>query len=122
MTLNDALSAIQTAGLTVTVRGVNVDGELNTVIDQNPAAGASVPPGTTISLSVATGNVPVPNVVGMPREQAQRVLQEQSFRLAPSTIRRDPRLPQGAVIETRPGAGSVVPRGTAVELVISTGP
>jgi eukaryotic-like serine/threonine-protein kinase len=121
-TLPEAISAANAAGLTVTVRGVNVNGEPNVVVDQSLAAGTPVAAGTTVSLSVPTGNVPVPNVVGQPTDQAVRALAEQGFRIGATRTRRDPRAPAGITIDTQPAPGTIVPRGTAVELVISAGP
>jgi serine/threonine-protein kinase len=121
-TLPEAISAANAAGLTVTVRGVNVNGEPNRVIDQSLAAGSSVAPGTTINLSVPTGNVAVPNVAGQPADQAARTLADQGFRLGTTRSRREARVPAGIAVATQPAAGTIVPRGTAVELVISSGP
>jgi serine/threonine-protein kinase len=121
-TLPEAISAANAAGLTVTVRGVNVNGEPNVVVDQSVAPGAAVAPGTTINLSVPTGNVPVPNVIGQPADQAARALGEQGFRIAATRSRRDPRVPAGVTVETQPAGGTIVPRGTAVELIVSAGP
>jgi serine/threonine-protein kinase len=120
--LQEAIAAANAAGLTVTVRGVNLNGEPNVVLDQSVAAGSSVAPGTTVSLSVPTGNVAVPNVAGQSADQAARTLADQGFRLGGTRSRRDPRIPAGAAAETQPPAGAVVPRGAAVDLVISSGP
>jgi serine/threonine-protein kinase len=120
--LPEAISAANAAGLTVTVRGVNQFGEPNIVLDQSLAAGSAVAPGTTISLSVPTGNVAVPNVAGQSADQAARALGEQGFRVGATRSRREPRVPAGVVVETQPAAGTIVPRGTPVELVLSAGP
>jgi serine/threonine-protein kinase len=120
--LQDAIAAANAAGLTVTVRGVNVNGESNVVVDQSAAPGSTVAPGTTISLSVPTGNVAVPNVAGQSADQAARTLTDQGFRLGQTRSRRDPRIPAGAAVDTQPAAGTVVSRGAAVDLVISSGP
>jgi serine/threonine-protein kinase len=120
--LQDAIAAANAAGLTVTVRGVNLNGEPNSVLDQSVAAGSAVPPGTTITLSVPTGNVAVPNVAGQSADQAARALAEQGFRLGNTRSRREPRIPAGVAVETQPAAGAVVPRGASVDLVISAGP
>jgi hypothetical protein len=118
--LDDALAAVQAAGLTATVRGVNVNADLNVVADQTPDAGATVAPGTTIAISVGTGMTPVPDVSNRTPEQARQVLQSNSFRVN-AVNRRDPRIPAGQVIGTNPAAGTVIPRGTEVELSISAG-
>lgn len=118
--LDDALAALQAAGLTATVRGVNANVDLNVVADQTPDVGAAVAPGTTVTVIVGTGETPVPDVTGRPAEQARLLLQQNSFRVN-AVNRRDPTIPAGSVIGTNPAAGTVIPRGSAVELSISAG-
>jgi serine/threonine protein kinase len=116
--LDDARAALQAAGLTVTVQGVNVNVERNVVASQSPDGGTALPPGGTVAIRVGTGNVEVPEVGGRTQQQAVRLLQDNGFRVSVRE-RRDPRVPSGAAIDTRPGAGAVVARGTEVELTIS---
>jgi serine/threonine-protein kinase len=118
--LDEALAAVQAAGLTATVRGVNVNVDLYVVAGQSPDAGAAVAPGTTVSIMVGTGMTPVPDVAGRPPEQARQLLQQNSFRVN-LVNRRDPRIAAGQVIGTNPNAGTLVPRGSDVELSISAG-
>jgi serine/threonine-protein kinase len=118
--LEQAQAALAQAGLTVTVRGVNANVDRNVVADQSPDAGANLPPGGTVSLSVGTGSTAVPDVANLPRDQAIQRLQGSSFR---PTVRdqRDQRIPAGSAIGTKPPAGMILPRGTEVELDISSG-
>jgi serine/threonine-protein kinase len=118
--LNDASGILQAAGLTLTVRGVNVNVDKNVVADQSPDTGTPLPPGGTVTIMVGTGSVPIPEVANMPRDQAVKTLQNNSFRV---TIRerRDQRAPAGSAIGTVPVAGSVLPRSSEVELSISAG-
>jgi serine/threonine-protein kinase len=118
--LDQAQAALAAAGLTVTVRGVNGNVDKNVVIDQAPAAGATLPPGGTVALQVGTGATTVPDVSNLSRDQAQQQLQTNGFRVA-SRDRRDPRVPAGAAIGTNPPAGAVLPRGSEVQLDISSG-
>jgi serine/threonine-protein kinase len=118
--LEQAQAALAQAGLTVTVRGVNANVEKNVVADQSPDAGASLAPGGTVTLSVGTGSTSVPEVAGQSRDQASRTLQSNSFRTV-LRDQRDPRVPAGAAIGTKPPAGTVLPRGSEVELDISQG-
>ncbi len=73
-----ASTAITNAGLSV---GAVTQASSNTVaagsvISQNPAAGASVVPGTAVALVVSTGpaNVSVPNVVGLTQAAASTAI------------------------------------------------
>ncbi|MBV9597278.1 MAG: protein kinase [Chloroflexi bacterium] len=119
-TLDQAQAALASAGLTVTVRGVNANAERNTVVDQSPAAGASLPPGGTVALQVGTGSTAVPDVSSLARDQAVQTLQNNSFRVT-LRDRKDPRIPSGFAVGTNPAAGAVLPRNSEVELDISSG-
>jgi eukaryotic-like serine/threonine-protein kinase len=119
-TLDDARAALQAAGLTATVRGVNANVDKNVVADQSPDTGAALPPGGTVTISVGTGSTAIPDVANMPRDQALKTLQNNSFHVTVRD-RRDPRVPAGAAIGTAPGAGTVLPRNSELELSISAG-
>ena len=94
------------------------------VISQLPVGGASVPPGTAVSLVVSLGppNVIVPDVVGLAQAVAQTTLTTAGLTVGVLTTANDPVVPAGAVISQLPAAGSSVPAASAVDLVISLGP
>jgi beta-lactam-binding protein with PASTA domain len=119
-TLDDARATLQSAGLTATVRGVNANVDKNVVADQSPDVGTALPPGGTVSISVGTGSTVIPDVANMPRDQALKTLQNNSFHVTVRD-RRDPRVPAGAAIGTVPAAGTVQPRNSDIELSISAG-
>jgi beta-lactam-binding protein with PASTA domain len=119
-TLDDALLAVRTAGLTATVRGVNVNVDKNVVADQMPDVGSAIPPGATVTIVVGTGSTTIPDVGDTPRDQAIKTLQNNSFHVIVHE-RRDPRIPAGSAIDTRPPANTVAPRNSDVELTISLG-
>ena len=119
-TLDAAQVALQSDGLTVTVRGVNTNVDRNVVFDQSPDAGTLLPAGGTVMIVVGTGSTAIPDVSNMPRAQAVTLLQNNSFRVVEQS-RRDPRVPAGIAIDTRPAAGTVAPRGSQVQLDISAG-
>jgi beta-lactam-binding protein with PASTA domain len=56
----------------------------------------------------------------MPRDQAIRALQNNSFHVT-TREQRDARVPAGSGIETRPAAGTVATRNSDVQLSISSG-
>jgi serine/threonine-protein kinase len=119
-TLEQAQAALAAAGLTVTVRGVNANVDRNVVSDQSPDVGSNLPPGGTINIQVGTGSTVIPDVLNLPRDQAVRVLQNSSFHAIPRDVR-DPRIPAGLAVGTKPVAGSVQPRNTDLELDVSAG-
>jgi beta-lactam-binding protein with PASTA domain len=118
--LDQAQAALAQLGLTVTVRGVVANVDKNIVADQSPDVGATLPPGGTVSLQVGTGSTAIPEVLNLARDQAVRTLQNSSFRPLLRDLR-DARVPAGSAIGTKPQAGTAVPRGSDVELDISSG-
>jgi eukaryotic-like serine/threonine-protein kinase len=119
-TLEQAQAALSSAGLTVTVKGVNANADKNVVVDQTPDAGTALPPGGTVTLSVGTGSTIVPDVSNTPRDQAARTLQSNSFRVFVREVR-NPRVPAGVAFGTNPQAGNVLPRNSDIELDVSAG-
>jgi serine/threonine-protein kinase len=117
--LDQAQAALGSAGLTVTVKGVNANVDKNVVADQSPDVGSALAPGSTVTLMVGSGSTVVPDVNNMPRDQAAKALQSNSFRVVVRQ-RSDQRAP-GVAIGTVPPAGSVQPRGSEIELDISRG-
>jgi serine/threonine-protein kinase len=120
MTLDQAQAALKNAGLTLTVRGVNVNANKDVVVETDPDAGTRLPPGATVTVMVGTGSTAVPNVANMASDQAIRALQNSSFHV---TIRqrRDQNIPAGVAIETSPAAGTVLTRNSEVILTVSSG-
>ena len=119
-TLDDAQVVLKSEGLSVIVRGVNANIDRNVVVDQMPDVGTNLPPGGTVTILVGTGSTVIPDVSNMPRDQAIRALQNNSFHVT-TREQRDARVPAGSAIETRPAAGTVATRNSDVQLSISSG-
>jgi serine/threonine-protein kinase len=119
-TVDEAQLALKSDGFTSTVVGVNENIDKNVVVRQTPDAGAQLPPGGTVTIVVGTGSTAIPAVTNLPRDQAVATLQNNSFKVTLAN-RRDPRIPAGVAIATNPPAGTVLPRGSNVELAISSG-
>jgi beta-lactam-binding protein with PASTA domain len=95
------------------------------VISQNPAGGGNVPPGTAVDLVVSLGVAPVavPNVVGLTQAAATTAIGAANLTLGEVTTASSETVDAGLVISQNPAAGGAnVPPGTAVDLVVSTGP
>jgi beta-lactam-binding protein with PASTA domain len=73
-------------------------------------------PGTLVVTAKAT----VPKVVGIKEQAAQ--FQVQQEKLAATIVKRPASKPKGIVVAQKPKAGAVVPQGTTVTIVVSTGP
>ena len=91
--------------------------------DEDPGAGIPVEPGSddNVALSPGSERVRVPEVRGASAEEASQALSDSGHVVAGTTKRRSPE-PSGTVIETYPAVGSSVERGTAVAIVLSSGP
>jgi serine/threonine protein kinase len=95
-----------------------------TVIEQDPQAGASVDPETSVNVTLSSGPelVSIPDLAGLGVAEAELALAEENLKLgrqdeAPSEV-----VTIGTVIEQEPVGGTEVEEGTAVDIVVSTGP
>jgi eukaryotic-like serine/threonine-protein kinase len=88
----------------------------------DPAAGESVPKGSTVRVNVMTGPAPatVPNVVGQTLSDALTTLRNDGFNPNPSYVNSD--APQNQVISQNPTPGTSSTKGTTVNLKVSNGP
>jgi beta-lactam-binding protein with PASTA domain len=121
-----ATTALTTAGLvlgTVTTQpsGIVASGS---VISQSPAAATQVNAGSAVNLVVSSGagQVAVPNVVGETQAAATTSITSAGLVLGTVTNQSSSTVPSGSVISENPGAGTEVNAGSAVNLVISSGP
>ena len=105
------------------------------IIEQNPSAGTEVEKGSEVLLVISRGPVPqptpepepepettaVPNVVGMPADQAASQIQAEQ--LIPNMIEEESEeVEAGLVIETDPPAGTALEVASTVDVIVSTGP
>lgn len=120
-----ALATLQTAGLRVDVREEASDTvpEL-TVIRTDPMAGQLVDPDSLVVVYLSEGaeQFPVPQLVGQTEEVAKGLIEEAGFVVGTVTLRPDPDVPAGQVIEQTPVAGVEISAGTPINIVVSQGP
>jgi serine/threonine-protein kinase len=118
----DAVEELTRAGLDAQVVEVNSDKEQGTVTAQDPAGGLVVVEGTPVRINVSRGPKPVtvPNVVGIPYDQAAAELRRQGFDVARADVDSD--LAEGIVVSQSPGGGSSSEKGATVTLSVSRGP
>jgi serine/threonine-protein kinase len=95
-----------------------------TVIEQDPQAGASVEPETSVNVTLSSGpeRVSVPDLVGLSIAEAERALAEADLKLGRQDEAPSEMVPIGTVIEQAPVGETEVEEGTAVDIVVSTGP
>jgi serine/threonine-protein kinase len=128
MTVDGAQKALEREGLVVgTIREVaSEDGPAGTVIEQDPEAEAEVDEGARVDLTVSTGPeaptaVEVPDVTGASQDAASQTLLNAGFTVVVSEASSDG-VPAGFVVVQRPAAGDSAAPGSAVDIVVSTGP
>jgi beta-lactam-binding protein with PASTA domain len=94
------------------------------VISESPSARTSVASGSAVDLTISSGPCPsgIPNVVGMAQAAAQAAITSANFVVGTVTQAVSSTVPKGSVISQDPAAGTSAAGGTAVDLVISTGP
>jgi len=124
-TRSDASSALRELGLEVSEERLNDENApAGQVIDQRPAPETVVEGGSTVSIRVSTGPLTrtVPEVTTLPIEGASFNLGKAGFQLGTITLADNPLVRKGGVVGTDPPAGTVLPRDTPVNLVVSSGP
>ncbi len=118
-----ATQILQNRGFEVDIVNVeNPDVERNTVASQDPRPNTEAPEGSTVTINVSTGpgEASVPAVAGMPEDEAKRQLEDAGFE---SKVEREfsDSVRKGRVIDTQPGSGSVIERGSTVTMRVSRG-
>jgi beta-lactam-binding protein with PASTA domain len=92
------------------------------VISQNPAAGTKVPVGSSVDLAVSFGPpVVTPNVVDMNETDANSTLAVAGLKIGTVTYEYSDTVADGNVISQDPVAGTIVRKGSSVDLVVSLG-
>ena len=120
--LPQARRVLEAAGLRIgaidTVANV---AEAGVILATRPAGGASRAPGGAVDLIVSRGpaEIRIPDLVGLPQEQARERLESVGLRLGSITTRSGRPEQPGVVVEQRPAGGTLAPHEGRVSLVIS---
>ncbi len=117
--LEDAVELIRKAGIEAQTTGRYARQPMGMVIGQEPPDGRGVDPGTLVALYVSKG-VRVPNVVGLPVQEAVSATEAAGLSIGPQT-RRFSRRPRDEVISQGALPGKAVEPDTPVALLISRG-
>ncbi|HEX8959523.1 MAG TPA: PASTA domain-containing protein, partial [Solirubrobacterales bacterium] len=122
MSREAAVTALRAAGFKASLKRVSSEKvAAGLVIGSSPAGGTLAGRGSTVTLTVSTGpkQVTVPVLVG-----TQRAVAEQQIRargLVPEVSEKPSSTAAGEVISQSPNAGSKLPRGSTVSIVVSKG-
>jgi eukaryotic-like serine/threonine-protein kinase len=118
----EAVKSVEAAGFDTRVEKVNSSQvEAGLVIRSDPSGGSTATRGSTVVLTVSKGEklAKVPVLVGTQRSVA--VQQIRGRGLTPSVSEEESAKPAGEVISQAPSAGSELPRGSTVSIVVSKG-
>jgi serine/threonine-protein kinase len=123
LTYEEAVDALNEAGLQA--RRVNVFAQApeGTVAGQSPRAGEQVDEGSEVEVRVSQGpeQVEVPDVLAQSESSARDELEAAEFEVTVTEAPSDS-TPAGLVSAQSPGPGEQAPRGSTVQITISTGP
>jgi serine/threonine-protein kinase len=120
MKQEEAMAALEEAGLRGTIKTRVSSRAQGTVLDTSPKSGQEIQKGGTVTLFVPKQLGEVPDVMGMTVEDAKKALKDAGFR---ANVQESPSdQAQGTVIQQNPPAGKPLAPGTAVTIVVSTGP
>ena len=119
-TQDQATATLKNAGLTAapaTTSDCNSTSNGN-VVTQNPAGGASVGKGSSVTITVCAAATPVtvPNVIGQTQDQATATLSNAGLTAGPTTTSDCNSTSNGNVVTQNPAAGASVSKGSSVTI------
>lgn len=128
---SEATAAITDAGFAVGAIAAVYDDNAppGQVVDQAPAAGTQLLPGSQVAIAVSKGPAPsaspqvsvVPDVLGQAQEDAVSALQEAGFTVVVEKVP-DASAPAGTVTDQTPSAGVVAQPGSSVTIIVAASP
>jgi serine/threonine-protein kinase len=116
----DAVQALQTAGLTVAPNRAQDDNPnfpAGQVTKTDPPAGQTVSEGQAITLTVSTGNVQVPDVTGKTQDQATAALGQATLTVVVNQVVNS--ATPGTVLDQNPAANSLVRQHSQVTIDVA---
>jgi eukaryotic-like serine/threonine-protein kinase len=121
----DAVAALEAEEFEVETELVlNVTVEPGVVVEQRPRGGSLLDPGEVVSITISLGSgfVPVPEVTGTIGDQVGAQLEAYGLVVGSLSSREDMNSLEGEILEQSPAPGEFVIMGSAVDLVVSEGP
>ena len=122
MSLIDARTALAAAGLVISkTEAVPSDEVQGTILSVTPEAGSTITAGAGVVLTIANGEVEVPDLVGVEAIQAKTLLIQAGF-LVREFNDYDAAQTAGVVIRQAPAAGTTQTIGKPVTITINKAP
>lgn len=117
--VDEATRTLEEAGFEVDTTEDDSAEEEGQVLKQSPAAGGKADDGSTIKLTVASGQNEVPDVTGLAESDARSELEEAGFRVNVRTVDVDNAQDDGNVVSQTPESGSLSV-GSTVQIEIGS--
>ncbi|GAA1657754.1 putative serine/threonine-protein kinase [Citricoccus zhacaiensis] len=92
------------------------------LVGTSPELGATVRSGSSVELQMSSGNVGVPNLVGLTREEAQAALQDLGLQMTVSEVEREAPVEPGTVVGQEQPEGTEVPQDSSVTVEVAKAP
>jgi len=122
MSLVDARAALSAVGLLVAqTEAVPSDEPLGTILKVTPDVGSTITAGSGVILQIASGQIEVPELIGIDAIQAKTILVQVGF-LVNELEAYDPNQPDGVVIRQAPDAGTTQTIGKSVTITVNKAP
>lgn len=122
MSLIDARTALAAAGLVISKTEATPSDEMQgTVLKVTPEVGSTITAGAGVVLTIASGEVEVPDLIGVEAIQAKTLLIQAGF-LVREFYDYDPDQAVGVVIRQAPDAGTTQTIGKSVTITINKAP
>ncbi|MDE2482354.1 MAG: Stk1 family PASTA domain-containing Ser/Thr kinase [bacterium] len=117
MKYGDAIGQLNGAGLTAAVKFVVQADRNGLIVDQDPAPGASIAAGSTVTVTLSVSGE-VPDTEGMSLSEAQATLLQYGYRVDRITYTTSEGA-DGKVVRTDPGAGTSLDPGSSLTLIVN---
>lgn len=116
MNKTDATNTLIGAGFEIgKVTEKNSSKAKGTVLDQSPDAGKKAKPGTKVSLTVSTGKIKVPDVIGYKEQKATATLENAGFKVKVQDAKKGK---VGTVTYQSPKPGAMKEKGTVIVISV----
>jgi len=128
MFYDNASRALESSGLTIEreSEAFSDDVPINYIISQDPQSGSRIIKDTTVKVTVSKGpeisdTVKTPNIIGLNREEAEKIIIETGLRISESVNENSNFFENGIVISQDPLPGNELKREAGVKITVSSG-
>ncbi len=121
---DEADALLKEKGLVLEVQSTEPsDLPVDTVIKSIPESGQMVKKGSTVAVILSAGKEEklVPDITGITTDTARMILENNGFNLGQVSEENDDLIPEGEIISQDPAVNTSLPKGSAVNVLVSKG-